>query len=223
LFLTACAGVPPSSERVLGFHTDLTLREDGSLKVLEQIRLRSAGEKIKRGIFREFPSSLPDAWGRPHPFAFELLDVTRDGRPAVHQTTHIAGGEQLVIADPEALLPPGEHTYTIAFTTNPQVWTSGAMHKLRWTVIGPEWGFPIDDASATVELPASVPRGSLTVEANTGTPSVQRADVDFHVDGQGRVQLRTLRALGIGEGMKVVLSWPAAAAAAGGTTATEQR
>ena len=35
LFLSACASAPPPGERVLSFHTDLTLREDGTLKAVE--------------------------------------------------------------------------------------------------------------------------------------------------------------------------------------------
>ena len=213
LFLTACAGAPPAGERVLSFHTDLTLREDGTLQVVEQIHLRSAGAKIKRGIFRLFPANLPDAWGRPQPFAFELGDVTRDGEPAAHRIGKVPEGTNLIIADPEALLPPGEHTYTIAFTTNPQVQTSGGRHVLFWNVIGAEWGLPIDEASATVELPASVPRDALKPEAYTGAARAQKSDVDYRVDEQGRVQFRALRALGIGDGVTVMLSWPGRPAA----------
>ncbi len=136
LLLPACAGVPAGSERVLGFHTDLTVREDGTLLVAERVRLRSAGQKVKRGIFRLFPSSLPDAQGRARPFEFALTGVTRDGEPAAHSFQDAREGRTLIVADPQAPLPPGEHTYTISFTTNRQVEAVGGQNELFWNVIG---------------------------------------------------------------------------------------
>ncbi len=214
LLLPACAGIPAGSERVLDFHSDVTVRADGTLKVTEQARLQSAGLKIKHGILRLFPKALSDARGRQQPFEAGLVDVTRDGRPAAHHFQDVEGGRTLVVADPQALLPPGEHTYTITFTTNRQVETVGGTDELAWNVVGAYWGFPIDAASATVRLPAPVPPADLKVQAYTGGERVKKEDVDYHADTGGTVQFRALRSLGVGEGMTVVLSWPAATATA---------
>ncbi len=212
LLLTACAGVPAGSERVLGFHSDLTARGDGTLKVVEQVRLRSAGLKIKRGIFQLFPSNVPDAQGRTRPFETTLQEVTRDGEPAAHRFQDVPEGRTLIIADPQAPLPPGEHTYTITFATNRQVETLGGRSVLFWNVIGAYWDFPIDDASATVRLPAPVPPEDLDVQAYTGGARGKKEDVDYRIEPGGIVQFHALRSLGVREGMTVVLTWPAATA-----------
>lgn len=201
LFLTACAGVPASSERVLSFHSGITVQPDGTMAVRETINVRSSGVAIRHGIFREFAGEGAD--GR-----FRLEDVLLDGQPAERFTRDVAGNLRLYIGREDQLLPPGEHTYTIAFQTGLGVRTEADLRVLRWNATGDKWSFPIDAASATVELPPSVPRESLKLEAYTGAARVQKPDVDFHVDGQGRVQFQSLRALGIGEGMTVMLSWP---------------
>ncbi len=217
LLLPACAGVPAGSERVLDFHSDVTVHPDGTLKVVEQVRLLSAGLRIKRGIFRLFPKALPDAQGRPRPFEASLVSVTRDGGPAVHHFEDVREGRTLIIADRQAPLPPGEHTYTITFTTNRQVEAIGGLDELVWNVVGAYWGFPIDAASATVRLPGPVPRADLKVQAYTGGPGVKKEDVDYGTDGKGNVRFQALRSLGVREGMTVVLSWPAATATDNGS------
>ena len=201
LFLTACAGVPSASERVLSFHSDIAVQPDSTMVVRETIKVRTTGVIIKHGIFQEFDGEGTDQ-------RFHVEDVQLDGQPAVHSSRDVPGGLRVYVGSEDLPLPPGEHTYTIAYQTGLGVRTEGGQRVLRWNVTGDKWGFPIDAASASVELPASVPRDALKIEAYTGTAHAQNPGVDFHVDGQGRVQFRSLRALGIGEGMTVVVSWP---------------
>ena len=57
-------------ERILSFHSDITIDEDGSMTVRETIRVRAQGLKIKRGIYRDFPTTYRDRAGkRPWPAA----------------------------------------------------------------------------------------------------------------------------------------------------------
>ena len=202
LFLTACAGVPASSERVLSFHSDITVQPDGAMAVRETIKLRSTAKVFRHGIVREFAGEGADA-------RFLLGDVLLDGRPAERSTRDVAGSLRLYIGREDLPLPPGEHTYTIAFRTGLGVRTEAGLRVLRWNATSDMWPVPIDAASATVELPPSVPRDGLPIEAFIGPAHAQKPDGDFHVDDQGRVQFQSRRALGIGEGMTVVVSWPA--------------
>ena len=41
-------------ERILRYRTDITVHEDGTLTVVETIRVHAAGIRIKRGIYRDF-------------------------------------------------------------------------------------------------------------------------------------------------------------------------
>jgi hypothetical protein len=41
-----------AEERILKWHSDIAVHQDGSMTVTETIRVRAEGAKIKRGIYR---------------------------------------------------------------------------------------------------------------------------------------------------------------------------
>jgi hypothetical protein len=207
LLLTACAGVPAGSERVLSFQSKIAVQPDSTLAVRETIKVRSSGILLQHGLFREFPGAAADP-------AFRITDVLLDGQPAPHFTRDAQGGLRLYVGSEDELLPPGEHTFVIAFRTSLGLRTEGPRCVLRRNVTGQGWPFPIDSVSATVDLPASVPRDSVQVAAYIGAPKALKQDVAYSVGAGGRVQLEARRALGIGESIQVIVSWPAAAAVA---------
>ena len=45
-----------ADERILSFDETVTVNADGSLYVREVIRVRAEGNKIRRGIYRDFPT-----------------------------------------------------------------------------------------------------------------------------------------------------------------------
>ena len=64
--LIAAAGVAGAeTERIISYHSDVTVHEDASLTVVETIEVYAAGEQIVHGIYRDFPTlykaSLGDA------------------------------------------------------------------------------------------------------------------------------------------------------------------
>jgi len=72
LLLAVCAffaGLPAhaQSERILEFHSDVTLEEDSSLRVTETITVVSAGGQIRHGIYRDFPTHYSDLSPAPFP------------------------------------------------------------------------------------------------------------------------------------------------------------
>ena len=58
------AGVPTDaqSERILDFHSDITLTDDSSLQVRETITVFCAGGRIRHGIYRDFPTRYTDPY-----------------------------------------------------------------------------------------------------------------------------------------------------------------
>jgi len=201
LCLTGCAVVPPATEQVLSYHSDITLQQDGALTVRELVRVRATGKVIRRGISQEFPQAQTDQ-------AFALGQVLRDGEPAPYFLRKSGDGFILYVGQENAPLPPGTYTYTITFRTSQGLDVVNGMNVLHWAVTGETWPLPIDAATATVVLPESIPRESLLIEAFTGRGAGRREDVEFHIDTRGRVQFRARRGLGIREGMTVIISWP---------------
>ena len=46
-----------AQERILSYDSEVDVRDDGSLDVVERIRVRAEGNHIRRGIYRDFPTS----------------------------------------------------------------------------------------------------------------------------------------------------------------------
>ena len=53
-----------ADERILSFHSDVVVEPNSDLVVTEQITVRSEKNKIKRGIYRDFPTQRKDSQGR---------------------------------------------------------------------------------------------------------------------------------------------------------------
>ena len=52
-----------SNERILNYNVVLELNNDGSLFIIENIVVKAEGNKIQRGIMREFPTKYKDQYG----------------------------------------------------------------------------------------------------------------------------------------------------------------
>ncbi len=58
-FLAPAASAQMTSvgdERILLFRSDVTVARDGSLDVVETIRIRAAGDRFQHGLLRDFPT-----------------------------------------------------------------------------------------------------------------------------------------------------------------------
>ena len=53
-----------AAERIVSFHADIDVQADGGMNVTETITIRAEGRDIKRGIYRDLPTTYSDAAGR---------------------------------------------------------------------------------------------------------------------------------------------------------------
>ncbi len=60
-------------ERIREFRSDVAVDADGALTVTETIRVVVAGQQIKRGIIRDFPTRYPGKDGETVNVGFQLL------------------------------------------------------------------------------------------------------------------------------------------------------
>ena len=49
-----------ADERILNFHSDILVFESGWIEVTETITVRAEGQRIRRGIYRDFPTRYRD-------------------------------------------------------------------------------------------------------------------------------------------------------------------
>ena len=52
-----CCMAAQADERILDFHSDIDIATDGSMIVAETIKVNAEGNRIRRGIYRDFPTS----------------------------------------------------------------------------------------------------------------------------------------------------------------------
>jgi len=197
-----------ATERIRSFHSDITVNPDASMRVEETIKVRAAGDQIKHGIFRDFPTRYRDRLGNQYVVGFEVVAVRRDGKPEPFHTENLSNGVRIYIGDKDVFLDPGEYTYTLVYATNRQVGFFPDHDELYWNVTGNGWVFPIDQASATVRLPGGIKRDALVLDGFTGPEGSLGTAFTWSVDSEAYPTFTTSKPLGPAEGLTIVVSWP---------------
>src|ERR1700691_1415333 len=118
IFLLLCTSLSANSvhaqaERILDFHSDVRVREDATLQVVETIRVVSAGNQIRHGVYRDFPTHYTDRLGIRYVVGLDVSAATRDGLPEEFRVEDRANGKRIYLARPDFLGPQGEHVYTL--------------------------------------------------------------------------------------------------------------
>ena len=197
-----------AQEKILSFDSQVTVDADGSMTVREDIRVRAAGRKIRRGIYRDFPTVHSAGWLTRTSVGFEVQQVLRDGRPEAHHIVKMGFGRRVYIGSKRVHLRPGEYRYTLVYRTDRQLGFFRDHDELYWNVTGNFWEFPIDRATCTVTLPRDVPRDKLKLNGYTGRIGGKGRFYAADVLADGRVRFETTRRLGHREGLTVVVTWP---------------
>lgn len=197
-----------ASETILSFASHITVDPDASMRVTETIKVVSTGDQIKRGIYRDFPTTYKDHAGNTYVVGFAILAVARDGKPEAYHTETLSNGIRIYMGRKEYLLPSGEYTYTLSYRTDRQLGFFKDHDELYWNVTGNGWNFPIETASATVMLPPGVPADKMVLEGYTGPMGARGQNYTAAVTPDGKAVFKTTRRLNAREGLTIVVSWP---------------
>jgi len=84
-----------ADERILDFHSDILIMQDGWIDVTETIRVRAEGNRIRRGIYRDFPTEYEDRLGNDYVVGFEPLSVLRNNATEDFHSQNIRGGKRV--------------------------------------------------------------------------------------------------------------------------------
>ena len=197
---------PDDFERVASFHADIAIAPDGALTVSETIVLVAAGDEVRRGFVRSFPTEYRDGWGFVWTVGFEVLSVTRDGAPEPYAIEDIENGVDIRIGSADVLLDHGPHTYVLTYRTDRQIGFYDGHDEIYWNVTGNDWQFVIEQASATVRLPPGAAATKLTVF--TGAYGAAGTDAVIAETAPGVVEAHTTALLGVREGVTVAAAFP---------------
>jgi len=196
-----------ADERILSYDSSITVNTDGSLYVRETIRVIAEGRKIRRGIYRDFPTTYPREGGGQVSVEFAFQAASRDGMSEPWHTEARGNGVRVYVGSPSSSVSQGEHTYELVYRTDRQLGYFADHDELYWNVTGTGWDLPIDSASARVLLPDAIPRAEIRMEGYTGSQGVAGKDYEAALDGNAPF-FRTTRGLGPREGLTLVAMWP---------------
>ena len=157
-----------ADERILSFDSEIRVMTSGMIEVTETIKVRAEGNRIRRGIYRDFPTEYFDKLGNQHTVAFEPLAVLRNNQPESFHTKSLRDGVRTYFGSADRYIEHGEHTYTFRYQASRMLGFFEEHDELYWNVTGFDWMFPIDKSSATVVLEFDAPLAGITHEAYTG-------------------------------------------------------
>lgn len=208
LFLLLCASAYPQQEKIYSYHSDITINKDASMIVSETIKVKAAGVDIRRGIYRDFPTTYRDPYGNKVVVDLQILGVFRDGRTEDYHTESLDNGIRIYAGSENVFLDPGDYTYMIEYKTSRQLGFFDDHDELYWNATGNGWNFNIESASANITLPEGVPESDMKFYGYTGASGSREADLTAQVISPGKVSYRTTRPLGAYEGLTIVLEFP---------------
>jgi uncharacterized membrane protein YgcG len=193
-------------ERILNYDSFIKVQPAGDMTVTETIKVVSEGNRIRHGIYRDFPTRYKDRYSNTVKVDFEVLSVLKDGSPEPWHMEERDNGVRVYAGSRDVTLNPGEYTYALTYRTNRQLGFFEKHDELYWNVTGNGWEFPIEKVNATVELPPGT--GLLSTEAYTGLSGEKGSDFSAGRDDDGRALFSTTRPLNPQEGLTIVAMWP---------------
>lgn len=190
-----------AEEFIKSFDAAIQVETSGSLEVTETITVHATGDKIRHGIYRDFPSS----WVEGDETGFKIVTVERDGRQDGWSREAISGGTRVYLGTQSQMVPPGDHTYRISYRTDNQVRSHDTYDNLVWNVTGNDWLFPIALATARVSLPNNAKPEDATVY--TGPAGSRGKDATAQISNTA-ASFAMKRSLSVGEGLTIDIKIP---------------
>ena len=195
-------------ERIISFDSEISIHEDASMTVVEKIKVFSNGDKIKRGITRDFPTKYKDDYGNNINVRFDIIEVLRDGNTESYHTENLSNGVRIYLGKSDYYLPNGEYTYIIKYKTDRQIGYFDKYDELYWNVTGNGWDFLIEKATATINLPASVSRDNLKLYGYTGFSGLKGNDYKVEIINSKKIIFKSTSLLNAKEGLTIVVQFP---------------
>ena len=197
-----------AEETIKSYHSDILVLENADMLVTETIVVRSEQNRIRHGIYRDFPLNYKDLAGNRYKVGFKILEIRRNDQLEKYHTQEIDQGIRIYIGRQDVILPPGIHKFEISYKTDRQLGYFKHYDELYWNVTGNAWDFPILQASATVSLPAKIPAGSMALDGFTGNYGSTAKNFAGHIDAGGIVHFDTSKRLEQRQGFSIVVNWP---------------
>ena len=205
LALLAVNSAALAEERIEQFTSNAYVNPDGSIDVTETISVNAESRQIRRGIFRDFPTTYTDRNGLRVVVGFEVVSVKRDRRDEPFAIEGLANGKRIRIGSADVFLDYGIHVYEIQYRTTRQLGFFEQYDEFYWNVTGNGWTFPIEATTAIVRLPPGA--RILQHEAYTGYQGENGRDFKVFSATGNEYRAVATRNFAPGEGMTIAVAW----------------
>lgn len=197
-----------AQERITSYDSEVQVRQDGAIDVVERIAVHAEGSQIRRGIYRDFPTRYRDRLNNRVKVDLEVIGVERNGVMEPWFTERMSNGVRINTGNDDFLPVPADYTYTIRYRTTRQLGFFADHDELYWNAIGTGWVFPIEKGTVEIKLPGSVATESMSAEAYTGAQGAQGGAYLVEKPAPGVARYSLTQPLGPYEGFTVVLGFP---------------
>lgn len=194
------------SEEFSKFDVSVTVQQDGTLKVAEDISAIVNGDIIKRGITRALPRNpLGDDGVKMERFDYDIQSVGRNGSSEDYHTKNEGGSKVVYFGSKDRFLDHGTHQYKLAYTAPKQIYFFDNKEEVRWSLAGSDTRLPIKAANLTLTVPNGM--NVLATACYTGTVGSEEQACEMVRNGN-QITYTLSRALAAGEGMMIAAAFP---------------
>ncbi|MBP6869433.1 DUF2207 domain-containing protein [Candidatus Babeliales bacterium] len=207
IFLLFSLGPLQAHERISSFVSNIFVNTDATIDVEETIEVICEHDTIKHGIVREFPTKYRSNNGWNHEVGFNIKTIKHNDIIAEYTVKNTSNGKLIHIGNAYKIIPQGQHTYVIRYTTSHQLGFFKDHDEIYWNVTGNGWRLPIDKAEAYVYLPKIISKKSIKAEAYTGYQNEQGKNYTYSINNN-IVHFATKHPLQKFQGLTVVAAFP---------------
>ncbi len=152
------------------FKTDITVRPDGGLDIVEDILADCGQCSDRHGIFRVVPNRVKTKEGNSYATPITLTGITDEQGSAYNYSESESKKDGTItwkIGDPDITIS-GEHHYIISYSADRAIRDQTTFDELYWNLIGGFWELEMDHVSAMIHLPETLSQKDIQLYTYAG-------------------------------------------------------
>ena len=202
------------------FRADVTVLENGTLEVDEEIAVNNAAAFYQYGFRRTLPISGEDRWDprfvgeykQDNGIRVKIMEVTEDRKPVKFEQGSGWGYPQLSIGEQNVPFDSGRHHFVIRYFVYSALNLGGSRDIFYWNANGHGHDAPVQEAILSVRLPRGIPEEKIEIEprvAGRGVSSPRGPETALgRLDhGSGPIVYRAMN-VQPRQSLSLAISWP---------------
>lgn len=186
------------------FHSDITINEDSSFTVIENIDI--GFHSPRHGIYREIPFKYTDELGKTIKTPINIMSVTdKSGKGWKYRVKKTGNVINIRIGDADKYVS-GNQEYVITYKVENAILFFNDHDELYWNVTGNYWWAPIKEASANINLAVKNKSENLWAACYTGAYGSRESICSFKTYNNS-AEFFTKRNLNSREGFTIAFGW----------------